>query len=141
MPSHPAWRCRMPAESHDPPPPTTEQELEAVARERLPEALRDPRYPRTGWKGFGRWLLRWAWVGFLAYIGQAASQIVPLWINGQTITGQQFADALLLGRVLPMVSQAPLVALVAPVALLALVIVAGLWAHKDRERERTVVEA
>jgi tetratricopeptide (TPR) repeat protein len=137
----------MPAESPDPsalpqqPPPPTEQELEAIARERLPEALRDARYPRTGWQRVGRWLLRWAWVGFGLYVGQALSQLVPAWINGQTITGQLLADALLLGRVLPMLGQAPLVALAVATVLLVLVVLAGLWAHRDREGERRVLTA
>src|SRR5258707_508248 len=52
----------------------TDAELEASARKALPGNLGDGGYPRTGWERAGRWLLRGGWVGFLAYIGEAAGQ-------------------------------------------------------------------
>ena len=123
----------------EPAPLPSDAELEAIVREYMPAELRSDMYPRKGWQRIARWVFQWAWVGFLAYATYIAEQLVPPFLDGQPISGDTLVHALLLGRILPIFHDTPLLALAVPFTLLVLAILAGRWAYRDLKRERDVI--
>ena len=121
-----------------PAPIPSDAELEAIVRERMPDTLRDSRYPRAEWQSVIRSLLRWAWSAFLLYLAYVGQDLATKSADGP-ITWDTVAHTLLLGRILPFLHDAPLVALAVPVALLALVVLAGWWANRDMKREKALI--
>jgi tetratricopeptide (TPR) repeat protein len=82
--------------------------------------------------------LRLAWLAFLLYPANALFNVISLVANGTTLTGASLAQALLLDRLLPLVTQQP-VAVAAGVVAVAAIIVLGRVAALDQEREREVL--
>ena len=121
-----------------PAPIPSDAELEAIVRERMPDNLRDSRYPRAEWQSIIRSLLRWAWSAFLLYLAYVGQDLATKSADGP-ITWDTVAHTLLLGRILPFLHDAPFFALVVPVALLALVVLAGWWANRDMKREKALL--
>jgi tetratricopeptide (TPR) repeat protein len=117
-----------------PPPPRDDAALDAEARASLrPEP---PSHVRTGAAKTLRLLLILPWLGFLAYASYATQAILPPLINGQPLTGDALADDLLLGRVLPALRGAPLLALLPPLAVVVALILLSRAAVRDARRER-----
>ncbi|MFI5274321.1 MAG: tetratricopeptide repeat protein [Ktedonobacterales bacterium] len=114
----------------------SEDELDAEVRASLRPEPRSDRYPLTGLKKMLRWLLILPWIGFATYAVYAIGQIAPPVINGQPLGWTTVADDLLLGRLLPVLHGAPLLALVLPLVALAALVLLSRAALRDARHER-----